>query len=144
MATKLIPNLGGTDYESWINFTPSWTGLVVGNGTQVARYRKTGKTVDVYVKLTLGSTSSLSASLNYFGLPFNVAYTSDGFHAIGSYNDVGTGLFVSLAEINGNNIILSTFLTNATYPAYTRVINTVPFTWTTNDIFWLQLRYEAA
>jgi hypothetical protein len=129
----------------WTNFTPSWTGLTVGNGTQVARYRKVGKTVDVYVKFTLGSTSSLSASLNYFALPFNLAYTSNGDTVIGGLDDASPAdNKTGIGEFNGNNIIISALATNATFATHSRVTSTNPFTWTTNDSFWISVRYEAA
>jgi hypothetical protein len=127
----------------WTNFTPSWTGLVVGNGTQVARYRKVGKTVDVYVKFTFGSTSVMGA-INYFALPFNLATTSNGFSTTGVLEDVGVNAYGIGAEFNSNNLILSVVSSNLTYSYINRVTSTVPFTWGTTDIFWLQIRYEAA
>jgi hypothetical protein len=129
----------------WTNFTPSFTGVTVGNGTLVARYRKVGKTVELYVKLTLGSTSSLSGSLNYFALPFNLAYSGDGSTCSGGIQDVSPATnFISGPEFNGNNIILTLFATNTTWLINSRVTSTNPFTWTTGDYFWLQATYEAA
>ena len=144
MAGKLIPNLGSTDFESWTNFTPSWTGLTTGNGTQIARYKKVGKTVDLYVKFTLGSTSSLS-SLVYFALPFNLAYTSNGDTVTGGVDDASpTVAYTGVGEFNGNNIIISLVATNGTYAQHSRITSTNPFTWTTSDVFWISVRYEAA
>jgi len=129
----------------WTTFTPSFTGVTVGNGTLIARYRKVGKTVDVYVKLTLGSTSSLNASLNYFALPFNLAYGSDGLTVKGGLNDASPVTLINAAsEFNGNNVILATLNTSGTYGTNSRITATLPFTWTTSDFFWYQVRYEAA
>jgi hypothetical protein len=128
----------------WTNFTPSWTNLTVGNGTQVARYRKVGKTVDVYVKFTLGSTSSIGSPPVYFALPFNLATNSDGVTTTGVINDANVRPYVIASEFNSNNIILSVVLTNLTYGSYERVTSTVPMTWVSTDGFWLQIRYEAA
>lgn len=136
----------GLAYEGvWTTFTPSFTGVTVGNGTVVARYRKVGKAVDVYVKFTLGSTSSLNASLNYFALPFNLAYTSNGDSVIGGLDDASpTDNKTGVGEFNGNNIIISALATNQTFATHSRVTSTNPWTWATNDSFWIQVRYEAA
>jgi hypothetical protein len=128
----------------WQNWTASITGITVGNGTVISRYRKVGKTVEVYFKFTMGSTSSMSASLNYFALPFNVNNSSAGGWAIGGISDVGTADFVSFAELNGNNCILSVSRVDATYMGWTRVTNTIPMTWATNDFWWASFSYEAS
>ena len=129
----------------WTNFTPSFTGVTVGNGTLVARYRKVGKTVDLYMKLTFGSTTSFNSSLNYFSLPFNLATTSDGMTVVGAAFDASPfSVFQAGPEFNGNNLILTLLATNGTFGAISRVTSTNPMTWTTNDSYWFQVRYEAA
>ena len=129
----------------WTTFTPSFTGVTVGNGTLVARYRKVGKTVDLYMKLTFGSTTSLSGSLNYFSLPFNLATTSDGLTCVGYAQDSSAAAsYVAAAEFNGNNIIWSVLAVGGTWGTTSRITSSNPYTWATNDIYWFQVRYEAA
>jgi hypothetical protein len=128
----------------WTTFTPSWTNLTVGNGTQIARYRKVGKTVDVYVNFTLGSTSSIGSSPVYFALPFNLANNSNGATTTGVINDANIRPYIIVSEFNGNNVILSVMSANLTYASYDRITSTVPMTWVSTDGFWLQVRYEAA
>jgi hypothetical protein len=129
----------------WTAFTPTFTGVTVGNGTLVARYRKVGKTVDVYMKLTFGSTTSLSASLNYFALPFNLATTSDGLTCVGYAQDASAGVsYVASPEFNGNNIIWSVLAVGGTWGTTSRITSSNPYTWATNDVYWFQVRYEAA
>jgi hypothetical protein len=135
----------GLAYEGvWTAFTPSWTNLTVGNGTQIARYRKVGKTVDVYVNFTLGSTSSVGSSPVYFALPFNLANSSNGATTTGVIGDANVRPYIIVSEFNGNNVILSVMSANLTYASYDRVTSTVPMTWVSTDGFWLQVRYEAA
>jgi hypothetical protein len=135
----------GLAYEGvWTSFTPSWTNLTVGNGTQIARYRKVGKTVDIYINFTLGSTSSIGSAPVYFALPFNLAYNSNGATTIGVINDANIRPYIIVSEFNGNNVILSVMSANLTYASYDRVTSTVPMTWVSTDSFWLQVRYEAA
>jgi hypothetical protein len=46
----------------WTTFTPTRGNITVGNGTEVARYQKMGKTTNVFYQLTLGSTSSIGST----------------------------------------------------------------------------------
>jgi hypothetical protein len=128
----------------WQNWTASITGITVGNGTVISRYRKVGKTVEIFFKFTMGSTSSLNAALNYFALPFNFNNSSAGGFAVGGISDVGTTDFVAFPEINGNNCILSVPNASGTYLSWTRVNNVVPMTWATNDFIWFSFTYEAS
>jgi hypothetical protein len=127
----------------WQDWTASITGITVGNGTVISRYRKVGKTVQIFFKFTMGSTSSMSASLNYFALPFNFKNSSIGGFPAGGIDDIGTGNYISFAEINSNNCILGVPLASGTYLTWSRVTSTVPMTWTTNDFIWVSFTYEA-
>lgn len=54
---------------AWVSWTPTWTGLTIGSGgTNVGAYCQTGKKVEFYLKLTLG-TSPAYASLVSFAVP---------------------------------------------------------------------------
>ena len=53
MSSKLIPNLGATDFGTWRTYTPTLTNLTLGNGTLTAKYAQTGKIVTVYFNFTL-------------------------------------------------------------------------------------------
>ncbi len=127
----------------WQDWTASITGITVGNGTVISRYRKVGKTVEIFFKFTMGSTSSLNGALNYFALPFNVKNSSAGGFAAGGISDIGTTDYVAFPEINGNNCILSVPNASGTYLSWTRVTNGVPMLWATNDFFWAFFTYEA-
>jgi len=134
----------GLAYEgAWTTWNPATTGPVLGNGTEVARYRKVGKFVTIYYQFTLGSTSSVSASLNYFTLPFTQAYTND--RVLPAYiRDSATRSYLAGGETNGQNIIWNFAEVSTTYIAYTRVTATLPMTWTTGDSYVFTYTYEAA
>jgi hypothetical protein len=127
----------------WQDWTASITGITVGNGTVISRYRKVGKTVQIFFKFTMGSTSSLNGALNYFALPFNFKNSSTGGYASGGIEDAGTTAYIPFAEINGNNCILSVANASTTYSTFTRITNGVPMVWTTNDYIWVSFTYEA-
>jgi hypothetical protein len=64
---------------AWQSWTPTWTNLTVGNGTNASTYTQIGKTVHFRLKFVLGTTSAVGSapvftlpvtSVNY-GSPYN-------------------------------------------------------------------------
>jgi hypothetical protein len=62
---------------SWTTYTPTWAtsggaAPAVGNGTLTGRYSRMGKTINVIISLTAGTTTTFGASPNTwsFALPF--------------------------------------------------------------------------
>lgn len=51
------------DNLAWQSFTPSWTNITVGNGTNQGYQTQVGKTVILRVKFILGSTSSIGGNV---------------------------------------------------------------------------------
>jgi hypothetical protein len=49
---------------AWSTYTPTYTNLTLGNGTAVARYNRTGKTIDLRVALTGGTTSTAAGAIS--------------------------------------------------------------------------------
>ena len=88
----VVPNslVDGTGTSwAWQSFTPTNSGLTLGNGTEEARYTQIGKTVIFRYQLTFGSTTSISGTL-LVGLPVtaNAAYSNTNL-SMGTaiYND---------------------------------------------------------
>lgn len=132
---------------AWTTFTPSWTNFTLGNGTvNYARYEQVGRTVKLYVKVTLGSTSSVG-TVPTLTLPVTAAYATLAPVSDATYTDASGGP----AYYDGQMWIPTTttgslYCANvaSTYPTVTGVTATVPFTWTTSDVFEFCLQYEAA
>ena len=142
MSSKLIPNLGATDFGTWTNYTPVLTGLVKGNGTIFARYLKIGKMVTVEFKFTLGSTSTIGAD-NFISLPFSAPRT--GLTIPVTLMDFGTTQFMGFGYLQyADTIRLLIANTSTTYGSGALVTSTVPFTWTTNDDIQFSITYEVA
>lgn len=130
----------GTAWETW---SPSYANLTIGNGTVVSIYSQIGKTVNMYFKFTLGSTSAVGTAPT-ITLPVTAvatSFTDHGF-ATGRLSDANAvdwlsyGLFDSttvlqIAHINGASNIAS-------------VTATAPFTWVTTDFMTIQAVYQAA
>ncbi len=95
-ASSLAANVGRAEYEydgttlRWrllfhdqgaaISYTPTWTAQSanpsLGNGTLVGSYFQKGLLVDVFLNLTIGSTTTLGTGLWLFSLPFAFTGTS--------------------------------------------------------------------
>jgi hypothetical protein len=129
----------------WTTWTPSYTNLTVGNGTVVSRYRQVGKMVDVYYRLTLGSTSTIGSDPR-FTLPVNFnQYQNPGLHFYtGSFLDSGTRVWGGGIELRDTQAYFQYWNTSLAYIAPEGVTATVPFTWTTNDSIQVQFSYEVA
>jgi hypothetical protein len=133
---------GGFTYAA---FTPTWSGITIGNGTVIARYAQSGKFVTGYIKITLGSTSSVSSS-PIFTLP--VAENTDiALQMSGSCNlrDTGSASYLGGTLFFGDGTATIRCLgANIGYAYNTDIDGTTPFTWTTSDIILITFNYEAA
>jgi hypothetical protein len=130
--------LGGTgaankldDYEEG-TWTPTFTGLTVGNGSVFGTYRKVGKLVYVQFGFRFGSTTSMTTLSDITGLPFisksegGATYT----HVAGVAFDVGARWYAAEAvQASGSASCLIPSLPNYN----TAISSTAPFTWVTND-----------
>jgi hypothetical protein len=134
-SAQLVP---AATIAAWIDYVPTNTNLTLGNGVQTARYMKVGRTVSVYYKLTRGTTTSFTASIQ-FGLPF-AASASAGACGAGHFLDFGTQNFMFnlyIPSLGGSSVI----------PVSTAGGNfdaTNPITWATSDVIEFSVTYEAA
>lgn len=132
------------DNDVWTTYTPTFTGFTAGNATITARYKQIGKTVFVWAKVVLGSTSSVTGDFT-MSLPVNntIPYPVSMGHA--SIEDVGLTqrpcfTFASSATI----FTVRAINVGGTYAAESSFSSTVPQTWVTGDTIAVNLRYEAS
>jgi hypothetical protein len=130
------------DNDAWTTWTPTFTGVTIGNGTTNAKYKQIGKTVFGYVYFSLGSTSSITGTIK---TTFPVTPTSIGnINYLGTFTDATFGYYMAYPVVEASNIVLFAANASGTYVAYTNTSSTVPFTWTTNDNFYVSFTYEVA
>lgn len=125
---------------SWTTYTPTNTGITIGNGTQTARYVANGKTITVSYRFTLGSTSSVSAGNVEVGLPS----TANSFAAgMGYILDSGTQTYqiMAVAEPSGTKALLRPFRADGTYTNFDNNL-TAAMTFGTNDMITFSITYE--
>ena len=130
---------------AWTSWTPTYTNFTLGNGTQTAGYRDSGGSVDISIKVVLGSTSSITGNPS-FALPFT-AHTSMGNLLIsaGQFGDNGTDyLYAGIWFIDVNTGRFASMASNTTYVNLNNVSATGPFTWVAGDYFTYFFSYRKA
>jgi hypothetical protein len=128
------------DNDAWTSYTPTLTNITLGNGTMIARYKQIGKTVHLFFKFTLGSTSAISGTPT-FTLPVNSVNESISMAYI---QDVGTMNYYAVVTLTSTAGAFYLQTTSSTYSQYGAITSTVPMTWTTTDFLYTSITYEAA
>jgi len=135
---------------TWQAFTPSWTNLTPGNGTNVGYYIQVGKTVFVKTAFTMGNTSAMGTG-PILTLP--VTATASGYVAAlsvvgpGSINDTGTQAYPNVVAIrwaSTTTVDMVTMNAASTLLVPAAITATAPMTWATGDQLTLSFYYEAA
>jgi hypothetical protein len=125
--------LGGS---KWNSYTPTWTNLTVGNGTQSAIYRYIDGGIWVKGVLTFGTTTSISGTVTQT-IPNSETSKSTGFN-VGACGilDSGTQNYAGMTHVTASSTSISFFHGET---GNTGAVNaTTPMTWTTSD----QLRWD--
>lgn len=134
-------------FDPWSSYTPIWTAASsnpnIGNGSIVGRYLKVGRTCDVTVLLTCGSTTTYGTGTHSISLPFAAA--SAGV------------VYLGLARLSGGSTWIGQTLTTASQTTMTPIFpvsstnaaggnmsNTQPETLNSSAVLRLQLRYQTA
>ena len=131
-----IPDTSG----AWAAYTPTLSGITLGNGALTARWSRHGRTVHCAGRITLGSTSSVTGNVAV-GLPTSV---STGFNTI--YATLGTGM---AAKSGAGTVEIVTATIASSASAFLRRSNGaaispgVPFAWASGDEITWNLTYEA-
>jgi hypothetical protein len=139
---SIVTALGGTT-TPWTSYTPTITSITLGNGTLVGKYKQIGKTVDIYVKLTFGSTTSFSGSNPSFTLPVNNADSTGQVLTAAGVRDADGALYPAIILISQTLFNCYT-LANGSFLPYGAMNSTSPMTWTTSDYLTVKFTYEAA
>ena len=135
-------------FGTWTSFTPTWTNITVGNGTQVAKYVQNGKVVNFRIKLQFGSTTSItgSPSVNW---PVAPASTEAAQGAVTQLilEKSGAGPRQGMMNNSAASTTKADFYAlnvAGTYTDLAIISSTVPFTWAANDQIYFMGTYEVA
>ena len=133
---------GSVTYTTW---TPTFTNFTLGNGTLVARYGTSGKFVNFSIGIQLGSTSSVSGSIQFSlpKTPKNTTLDIDQF-VFTAFLEGGVDIYFGATELGTTNGVIYAMLANSTYVSRTGTSATVPFTWGNTDVIQITGVYEEA
>ncbi len=124
------------------SYTPTWTSLTVGNGTQAFSYTQINKMVHVFGRITFGSTTSIS-STPLFTLPVNRDTANLAVLGTATLGDSGTATYAGYplsTAVNNCYMFRMDHTVGATVLEGT-LTATSPFTWVTNDFIQINLMY---
>lgn len=132
-----VHDLGGT----WRTYTPTFSGMSLGNGTTQARYSVVGKTVNVTLTVFAGSTTTYSGTIA-ISLPRATASWYSSSTTLGSgavHNGTGATRRLTAAIWASSTTFNQVLETTSGF-----VTNVAPFTFGTSAIINCNLTYEAA
>lgn len=135
-----------TGFPDYFNYTPTWTNLTIGNGTNASRFSMSGKRVNYRLVFILGSTSSVGTGPRVT-LPIAASSTySDGHEMIsGMILDQGSA-YIPGGVIWASSTTADLYARNSTasYVYLTACTASIPMVWTTTDSIKMSGTYEAA
>jgi hypothetical protein len=128
---------------AWITWSPTIGNISIGNGTVAARYQQTGNVIFFSVKVTFGSTTTISGSPS---IPLPVVANSPAYFTV-NVTDSGVASYTANGIIPSS--VLSTIFLDLIDTTSSRAVSasfssTSPFTWGTNDNFTISGSYEVA
>jgi hypothetical protein len=132
--------------EATASYTPTSSGITVGNGSLTGTFTRVNKLVYGAVKFALGSTSAITTTVT-FSLPVTASTNSAGLLiGIGYYFDNSASETYLGTSFRSNTTTLTPFVAFAGNPYLVRsIVNaTVPVVFGAGDEMVYQFLYEAA
>jgi hypothetical protein len=156
----LVRNAANTQWEvlassgAGVNYTPTLYDITIGNGYNVARYRRIGRTIVADGMIIVGTTTNIAANIFAVGLPTPAVDTSGQFggqfyfHGAarafdGTAGYAGVGIIRSGTAGAGERDRIYAF-TTAGANGWMGGGSAVPFIWGVGDGFTWFAEYEAA
>lgn len=146
--TAAMMNTEVRDFSSgvqaaWTTYTPTWTATttnpVVNNGVQTGRFNRAGKSIDVSIAITLGTTTTIGSGTYIFAVPVTtVGIVNQTANGTGAFFDTSGGvIFGGYAPT-----WFSTSAVIARNPSGAVMSSAAPVVPATGDIISHGLRYE--
>ena len=140
--------IGNTVLGTYTAYTPTLSGVTLGNATFNTRYCRVNNLVHYFGRIIFGSTTTITAGNWEFSLPVNCnnSYVT-GFAPMGNagYFDNSIGIIywgdvIAFGSATGLRLRAPVGSTGYT----TNLSSTTPFTWATDDRILFNVTYEAA
>ena len=139
--------MAGGGFGAWQSYSPTWTNLTVGSGTNYCRFTQIGKTVFVRGYVLFAADSSISGGVTWTAPTTLASHGKSTIVGNASFYDDSTATFYDgpLYHITSSTLVGAVvWNAGSTYLGRTALSSSVPFTWATNDILIYQYVYEAA
>lgn len=142
-----LADIATAETAAWTSYSCTWRSLgtqpALGNGTLVSVYRRVGKTVNIMILLTIGSTSTFGTSAYYFDLP--VASTREAMGVATAFDTSGGAFFAAVGLISaGGGLAGLSYITPLTASTNALMTSAAPMTWATGDTLRVTATYETA
>jgi hypothetical protein len=135
---------------AWYDYTPTLNNVTIGNGTVSARYSVIGKTLFYEGKITRGSTTSFTNTVQ-ISFPKTISSTAKqgeqnyGFATCIDFGNAIYPAYVTYASTTNFNIVVPRADGTYVNTNSANVVNgTVPFTWGSGDILTWNIITEIA
>jgi hypothetical protein len=128
---------------AWISYTPTIGNFTFGNGAISARYNVIGKTMFIRIRLQLGSTSSVTGSIN-ISLPSGFTTPLTPLSPIGEGYATITGANLYIAPVTFGTTSFGAFTMNSagTFLSAGDISSTSPATWVNGSLLEMNVRFE--
>ena len=119
--------------SAWTTWTPTLSNLTLGSGTQTAKYRRLGNTVDWYWRFVFGSGSAVGTAPS-FTLPVACAGDYSTYPPwFGMLIDASTSLRApAVLNLSSTTTVIVQYFSSLNTAA--NVGSTIPWTWATGDV----------
>lgn len=130
---------------AYTSYTPTWTNLSVGAGTNTGHYVQIGEFVHWTAEAVLGSGFSVTGIVNIdFPVPAADYYQAATGGQVWLEDANGTDYYGALSRLNSTTSRVAVYNAASTYLTFTFMNTTVPFSWASGDRCVINGVYRAA
>lgn len=137
----------GLNAAEWQSYSPTLTNITIGNGTVTAMFRRFGKSVEFWVRIVFGTTSSMGTDPRV-SVPTSIDSNESAVGSpigVGVLTDTGVQNYVGVPFISSSTEVrVFAFQVSGSNVIYAATTATVPFTWGNTDSLFIAGSYQAA
>ena len=125
-----------------VSYTPTWTGVTLGNGTNTGGYKQFGRMTYFRATFVLGTTSAITGAVTVT-LPLTAASSAQTARFAVGFLDGGTEYPGVSGGSSTTTVAALTMNVAGTYPSSATISATIPFTWGNGDTIAVSGWYDA-
>lgn len=130
---------------AWVSYTPTWTGITIGNGVDTSKYARVGKTIIYQPCFKLGTTSSITGAITVTLPITSVTYEANQQLGQCLAVDAGTNDYPGVTDWSSTTVArLFPYNVSGARVSLANFSSTIPFTFGTSDLICAVITYQAA